>query len=69
MCIRLILATKNVLREKAAISCGLVEAWMQFPDRATNLSVRCNVQSGSEFCQLAVQWVQGPFSRVKAVGA
>lgn len=50
MCTKLILATNNVLREKAAISCGLVDAWVQFPDRATTVSVLCNVQSGSEFC-------------------
>jgi hypothetical protein len=50
MCIRLILATNNGLREKPAIGCGLVEAWVQFLDRETNLSIRCKVQSGSKFC-------------------
>jgi len=47
MCIRLILATNNVLRKKAAIGCGLVDDWVQFPARATHLSVHSNVQSGS----------------------
>jgi hypothetical protein len=50
MRIRLILATNSDLREKAAIGCGHVDAWVQFPDIATHLSVRCNVQRDSAFC-------------------
>ena len=47
MCGRLILATNNNHRKKAAIGCGLVDGWVQFPARATHFSVHCSVQSAT----------------------